>query len=74
MLKWPDVDAVASVIRVRRALSRTPHGTEITEVKTPSSRRQIPIGGEAIEALRAHRKAQTKERLRVGPRGRTTTS
>jgi integrase len=32
-----------------------------------TSRRQIPIGGEAIEALRAHRKAQTEERLRVGP-------
>lgn len=65
-LKWADVDWGAGAIRIQRTLVRTTEGHELTETKTASSRRSIPPGATALEALRRHRKAQAAERLRVG--------
>ena len=77
-LRWSDVDLESGTIRIARTLlngvrpgSRTsnePLQVEWTfaEPKTASSRRTIPIGRTALDALRLHRKAQTAERLRVG--------
>ncbi len=66
-LRWSDVDLQARVLRVRWTLSRTSRWLELGEPKTERSRRTVPLPHSAVEALRAHRKAQTTERLAVGP-------
>ncbi len=66
-LHWSDVDLDARFLRVRWTLSRTSRGLELGEPKTERSRRTVPLPHSAVESLRAHRKAQTTERLAVGP-------
>ena len=65
-LRWADVDFENGSIRIRRTLVRTGGHHEVGEPKTASSRRAIPIGGTTIDALRAHRRAQAQERIRMG--------
>lgn len=77
-LRWSDVDMDVGTIRITRTLVRgVRHGAPsasgvprsewiFTEPKTASSRRTIPIGRTALEALRAHRRLQAEERLRAG--------
>lgn len=65
-LRWPDVDFDNGAVRIRRTLVRTGGRHELGEPKTASSRRSIPIGAATIDALRAHRRAQAQERLRIG--------
>ena len=45
---------------------RTAAGIEPSEPKSSASRRTIPLGAKAIEALRAHRVMQAMERRRNG--------
>jgi integrase len=64
-LRWDDVDLAAGSIRIQRTLLKTERGLEVGETKTASSRRTIPVGKAATQALRAHRMRQIEERLRV---------
>jgi integrase len=47
-------------------MTRTEGGMVVGETKTAASRRTVPIGRAATDALRVHRLAQAEERLRVG--------
>jgi integrase len=69
-LQWRDVDlppdgggaltVSGMVVERKGGFSRVPYG------KTASARRTLAFGVELGEALRAHRKAQTERRLRLG--------
>jgi len=68
-LTWSDVDLDAGVIRVRRSLATCVGraGEPVwQEPKTAAGRRRIPIGAQAVEVLRQHRRAQLEQRLRAG--------
>ncbi len=66
-LRWRDVDLDEGSLAVTGTLQRLPDtGLTITEPKTARSRRRVWLGATAGEALRAHRAAQTAERLRAG--------
>jgi integrase len=65
-LRWADVDLTRGTVRITATLTNTEHGYVVGETKTASSRRTIPIGRTATDALRAHRLAQAEERLRGG--------
>lgn len=65
-LRWSDIDWDRGTIRIQRTLLRTPSGHIFAEPKTQSSRRSIPLGGSAIEALRAHRRRQAEEQIGAG--------
>lgn len=69
-MKWDDIDLDAGTLTVRRILSRVqgPHGTEpdFGEPKTSKSRRMVSLPSEAVQALRAHKAQQDRERLAAG--------
>lgn len=72
-LTWDDVDLDTGVIQVRRAIATCVARTGEPvwqEPKTSAGRRRVPIGGQAVEVLRQHRKAQLEQRLRAGPEWR----
>lgn len=78
-LRWSDVDLQLGTIRITRTLVRgvrpgvrstdgVPRTEWVfTEPKTASSRRTIPVGRAALDALGGHRKLQAEDRLRAGP-------
>ena len=65
-LRWEDLDTAAGTVRIVRSLTRTAHGHELAEPKTASSRREVPLGAVALDALRRHRVAQAQERIAAG--------
>lgn len=71
-LKWEDVDLREGIIRVRRELVRvkdpdTGKGMLVfQEPKSEKGRRSIPLPDWAIEALKAHKARQNRERLLLG--------
>lgn len=69
-LTWDDVNLDAGAIHARRApatcVGRAGEPAW-QEPKTAAGRRRVPIGAQAVEVLRQHRKAQLEERLRAGP-------
>jgi integrase len=67
-LKWYDVSIDDGKLMVRRSLQRV-HGDGFVfqQPKTPKSRRTVPLGTTAIEALKRQRRRQIKERLQLGP-------
>lgn len=65
-LRWSDVDLEAATLSVRYTLRR---GTrELAEPKTDRARRTLRLGGEAVTALRDHRRRQLEERLAAARR------
>ncbi len=60
-LKWEDVDLDRAGLQVNRALS----GGKLTAPKTKRSRRRIDLSAASVAALRAHRKRQLEERMRL---------
>jgi integrase len=67
-LRWSDVDLDNGVLCVRQALSKTQaEGIVFREPKTAKSRRTLALLPMTVDALKEHRKLQTKERLRLGP-------
>lgn len=69
-LAWDDVDLDGGAIQVRRAIATcVAHAGAPAwqEPKTTAGRRRVPIGAQAVEVLRQHRRAQLEERLRAGP-------
>lgn len=61
-LKWEDVDLEAGVLSINRTLSMA---GEFTAPKTAKSRRRIRLTAGSIAALKAHRKRQLEERMRL---------
>jgi integrase len=67
-LKWEDIDLDEGKLAVRRTLQHVPpNGFVFQQPKTPKSRRTVPLGATAIEALRRQRRRQVEERLLLGP-------
>lgn len=65
-LRWTDVDLERGTIRIARTLSRGVSEWAFTEPKTATSRRTVSVGTAATDALRAHKRRQAAERLRMG--------
>ncbi len=63
-LKWGDVDLAAGTLRVQRQLGRD---GRFAEPKTKKARRTIDLPASCVATLKEHRRAQTEERLHVGP-------
>jgi len=65
-LQWKDIDFNNKVLPVRPALVVEKGGGFIfTEPKTKKSRRSIPLST-LIKTLKAHRRKQLKERIKLG--------
>jgi integrase len=66
-LQWKDIDFDKQTATVRRVVIRLPR-TEwyFSEPKTNGSRRTIPLPISLVNALRAHRRKQGEERLKLG--------
>ena len=64
-LQWEDVDLETGKLHVRRSLTRRgiKASWRLTEPKTKRARRVVPLPAMAIQALRAWRAEQGKERL-----------
>jgi integrase len=54
-LAWEDLDLAAGRISVRRELVRRDGRYQRVELKTPQSRRAVPLSPSVVEALAAHR-------------------
>lgn len=67
-LQWKDVDLNKGAAIIRRALitHRTGGGWHFNEPKTKQSRRTIPLPATFTKELKAHRKTQLAERLKLG--------
>jgi integrase len=70
-LRWSDLNLERGTLQVRKSLSRVKQddGTtrlEFSDVKTPKSRRLIPLPDEAVRELRAHKARQNQEKLKLG--------
>jgi integrase len=66
-LTWKDLDFGACMLRVERSVEMTKEeGPKIKSPKTRHGRRAISVPVSAVEALRAHWKAQQEERLALG--------
>jgi len=65
-LRWEDVDFDKRIIRVRYALQRINSKLVLTELKTKTSRRDLPMIDLVYNGLKAHRKRQLKEKLALG--------
>ena len=65
-LRWQDVDFAGGRIHVRQALIRTSEGLQISEPKTPKSRRTIPVPQQVMDALRDHQKHQGEAKELAG--------
>ncbi len=68
-LKWCDIQWDVGQLQVQRQLQRVPgKGLVFSDPKTVSSRRNIVLGKEMLEKLRAHATLQEQERKRMGRR------
>jgi len=66
-LRWQDVDLDKGLLGVRHTLERLPgQPWRLTEPKSASGRRTIPLIGPAMVALRAQRARQAETRLHLG--------
>lgn len=68
-LTWDDVDLEAQTVRVQRTVTTGADGRDAIgkNPKTPSSRREIDLQPETIDALRRHQIGQKERRLKCGP-------
>lgn len=67
-LKWTDIDFEKGTATVRRALitNRTGGGWHFSEPKTKQSRRTMPLPPSVVKELKAHRREQLTERIKLG--------
>lgn len=65
-LRWEDVDINARELHVRKQVQRIDSKLRLVDLKTPKSRRTIPLPPSTIVALKAHRNHQREERLMAG--------
>ena len=66
-LRWQDIDLDGAHVSIVYNLQRVQGKLVLVEPKTEKSRRTVGLPPAAVEALRAHRRQQTEERLRLGP-------
>src|ERR671920_684913 len=64
-LRWDDVDLERGTLRVGRALVREGGRHKVGETKTRRGRRQINLTPWTVNALKAHRKRQLEEKMRL---------
>ena len=64
-LRWDDVDLEHSTLRVGRSLVREEGRHTVGETKTRRGRRQVNLTPRTVNALKAHRKRQLEERMRL---------
>lgn len=67
-LKWTDLDLNERVLRVERSLDTYYGPATENAPKRKSSRRPASLFPEVVEALKAHRIRQLRDKLRAGPR------
>ncbi|MGH2682726.1 MAG: tyrosine-type recombinase/integrase [Actinomycetota bacterium] len=65
-LRWPDVDLREGILTVRNTITYTPRQMHEGGPKTEAGRRTVPVPAFVGEALRRHRKQQSRRRLRLG--------
>jgi integrase len=65
-LRWEDVDLDAGTLRVEQTLQRTKACLAYVPPKTRRSRRTVPLPNACVDALKAHRERQDKERADLG--------
>jgi integrase len=65
-LRWVDVDLDAAVLSVRQSVQLVDGCIVTGDVKTTRSRRRVDLDAGTVAVLRAHRRAQSAERLLVG--------
>ena len=67
-LRWSDVDLDNGTLSVRRGLHRVSgQGLVYEEPKADRSRRNLALPAQLVDALKAQRAAQLKERMAAGP-------
>lgn len=69
-LTWDDVDLAAGTIHIRLQLQRIDRQLRRRDLKTPQSRRTLPVPPTLLALLVAHRERQREERDRAGARWR----
>lgn len=65
-LAWKELDLERAELRIRHALARQDHKYVLVQLKTPRSRRTVPLPTSTLLALREHRRRQVEERLAAG--------
>jgi integrase len=66
-LRWEDVNLDAGLIVIRRNLTKVNGAPpEFVDPKTARGRRSVTLPREAVTTLRAHRRRQDEERVRLG--------
>ncbi len=65
-LRWSDIDFKRCTARVQRALVRHKKSVTFEEPKTARSRRTVYLPGPLVERLRAHKRRQAVERIKLG--------
>lgn len=65
-LRWQDIDFDGRTLRVCQALARVGHDIVISEPKTASSRRILPLPDTLAASLRERRRAQLEDRMAAG--------
>lgn len=66
-LRWDDLDLDEEILIVRRQLKREGGCLIVADTKTTRSRRAVHLPSPMIGVLRAHRAAQARQRLKMGP-------
>jgi integrase len=64
-LRWDDVDLERGTLRVGRSLVREGGRHTVGETKTRRGRRQVNLTPRTVSALKAHRKHQLEERMKL---------
>jgi integrase len=64
-LRWDDIDLERGTLRVGRSLVREGGRHTVGETKTRRGRRQINLTPWTVNVLKAHRKRQLEERMRL---------
>jgi integrase len=65
-LNWDAIDFDTRTVHIRTSLQRVNGSLQLSETKTKTSRRQLPILDFVAKALRLHRARQSQERLIAG--------
>lgn len=65
-LRWEDVDLKGATLRVAGTLSRVGGELTVTDPKTATSRRVVPLTADLVARLKEHKARQAAERLKAG--------
>jgi integrase len=65
-LAWGALDLDGAAVRVERSMEETAAGLRFKAPKTRAGRRRVSLPPNVVEALRAHRREQQRQRLMLG--------